>query len=502
MSKATDQELNLASYAMDIAGDRLAMRVTNDSQSKGFVRVFDLAGGVWMPTALIQATGGSDYDAFGRAISLSGNTLAVSAPNDDELALDAGAVYVFDKIGFSWLQSAKLTAPDQEPGDGFGQKVALDGSTLLVSAAGDDDKGTQAGAVHVFERVAGTWTHTAKWTASDGAEGDSFGNAICLDGDRALVAAFLDDDLAFQAGAAYIFERKSGTWAEDAKLLPSVVTSLFASFGETIALDGSVAVLGSYRFWGFLGTVVIFEKVGATWQQTGQVLPSDGTAGDEFARSIALANGRLIVESEDKEDSLGAKIGGIYVFEAVGVGGPWTETASMDGDGGGMGNNLSASGDRFVLGVGDGVDEASARLYSFDNHECPSLFSETMFASVGAGGDQVMELTVGSAMALKLYLVLGSLSGTTPGISLGGMLLPLVLDPYMLLTANHPNSPPLTDSLGFLDGVGAADAKFTVPPGTTSSLVGATFFHAGLVVDPLSGAVLFATNPIALILTP
>jgi len=53
---------------------------------------------------------------FGRSVAISGNYIAVGAPDDSWMNGNAvGAVYVFRRVGANWVQQAKLTPPDETP---------------------------------------------------------------------------------------------------------------------------------------------------------------------------------------------------------------------------------------------------------------------------------------------------------------------------------------------------------------------------------------------------
>lgn len=55
-----------------------------------------------------------------------------------------GAAYIFEKLGGSWTQTAKLQANDLAPEDFMGGAVALYGDVVMVNTE-DDDKGVDAG---------------------------------------------------------------------------------------------------------------------------------------------------------------------------------------------------------------------------------------------------------------------------------------------------------------------------------------------------------------------
>ena len=64
-----------------------------------------------------------------------------------------------------------------------------------MGAIGDDDRGRGSGSAYIFTRANnGAWSQTAKLTASDGAEGDSFGGSVSISGDTVIVGARYDDD--------------------------------------------------------------------------------------------------------------------------------------------------------------------------------------------------------------------------------------------------------------------------------------------------------------------
>lgn len=101
------------------------------------------------------------------------------------------------------------------------------------------------GALYVFTESNGTWTQTQKLTADDGAVNDSFGESVALDRSTALIGAYNaavnDHPL---AGAAYIFTESNGTWSEGQKLTANDGTTN-ANFGNAVALVGSSALIGA-----------------------------------------------------------------------------------------------------------------------------------------------------------------------------------------------------------------------------------------------------------------
>ena len=107
------------------------------------------------------------------------------------------------------LLGNKLTASDGAASDQFGYSVSIssDGTTALIGAYQDDDKGANSGSAYVFKYNGTSWSQQSKLTASDGAANDYFGYSVSIssDGTTALIGAYLDDDKGANSGSAYVF---------------------------------------------------------------------------------------------------------------------------------------------------------------------------------------------------------------------------------------------------------------------------------------------------------
>ena len=146
----------------------------------GAVYVFVEQDGAWSQQAYIKASNTGSGDVFGSRLALSGdgNVLAVGAQledsgsqgidgfQDDDSALEAGAVYLFARTGETWAQEAFVKGSNTEIFDEFGSSVSIsaDGSLLAVGAYYEDSAATavegdqndnsmlEAGAVYLFSR--------------------------------------------------------------------------------------------------------------------------------------------------------------------------------------------------------------------------------------------------------------------------------------------------------------------------------------------------------------
>ncbi len=133
----------------------------------------------------------------------------------------------------------------------------------------------------------------------------------------------------------------------------------------------------------------------------------------------------------------------------------------------------------------------------------PRLAGDVASVSLSSGGAQTLDVSAGPTVGPGLlYLVVGSASGTTPALQLDGVVVPLVPDAYAQWSLGSPNAGPFVGTLGFLDGSGTASAQIVVPPSSNPALAGLVLNHAALIVDPVQGRLLSATNPLALTLAP
>ena len=136
---------------------------------------------------------GSNNDAFGNSVSISGDYAIVGAPGDDENSHFSGSAYIFRRDGETWIEEQKLLATDITRGDQFGYSVSISGYNAIVGAARDDDNGLNSGSAYFFRRDSTSWVEEKKIIASDGAEGDLFGSSVSISEDFAIIGAQRND---------------------------------------------------------------------------------------------------------------------------------------------------------------------------------------------------------------------------------------------------------------------------------------------------------------------
>jgi hypothetical protein len=205
----------------------------------------------------------------------------------------------------NWTEQDKLIATDGENGDNFGDSVSIDGNYLIVGAPYDGRYST--GAAYIFKRDGSTWVEEEKLIASDAEDGDFFGYSVSIDGTYALVGAYGDNS---GTGAAYIFKRDGSTWIEEQKLTASDGEA-GDNFGYSVSIDDTFAIIGAYSDDSHTGSVYVFNFSGAVWIEEYKLIAFDSTPGDCFGSSVSKDGNFVIIGAYGDDDYSGSA----YILE-------------------------------------------------------------------------------------------------------------------------------------------------------------------------------------------
>ncbi len=350
--------------AVALSGNTAVVGGGSSGQSESaYVFVKDAAG-VWTEQQKLTASDGVLDDHFGVSVAIDGDTVVIGADRVDDpdggctgSCPDTGAAYVFVRDAFGvWTEQQKLTAGDSSNQDYFGVAVAIDGDNAVIGARGDDDNGSISGAAYVFQRTGGLWAEQQKLAASDGAAGDTFGWAVAIEGSTAIVGARGDDDNGSSSGSSYVFADIGGLWVQQQKLTAS--TGYAGNlFGSSISMSGNTAVIGAPNHDVVDGTsgrgaAFVFLRSGSLWFEQQTVSASDGTANDRFGESVSVSGG-VILAGAPNDAVNGYASGSAYVY--ILSGNSWLQfqkLSASDGMGADyFGGAVSVSGNVGIVGA-------------------------------------------------------------------------------------------------------------------------------------------------------
>jgi hypothetical protein len=316
------------------------------------------------PVQLLHPSG-AQGDLFGYHVAADGDTVIVGCRNDDfPGSLNQGSALVYRWTGSGWSLEATLVASDGAAGDDFGTSVALDGDMAVVGAFVADVGGTvdpRPGCAYVFIRSGTTWTQHAKLTASDGAADNFFGYSVAVTSGTVLIGAPLDTvGSNTEQGSAYLFVRSGNAWTEQKLTAADGGPSDF--FGASVALSGDTAVIGAAGHDGGAtdqGCAYVFVRSGPAWAPQGKLTPADGGPSDFFGSSVALSGDTAVIGAFRHDVGANANQGSVYVFERTA--GTWSQQALLTATNGAandvFGNSVDIDGESVLVGA-PGVDRS------------------------------------------------------------------------------------------------------------------------------------------------
>ena len=382
---------------------------------------------------LLHVPGAAAGELFGSALTSVGDLdldgvpdLAVGAPRSDGpggTLPDAGRVAVLSGATGALL----LEIYGDAPGDRLGTALASPGDVdqdgfpdLLVGLPLHDAAGLDAGAARLVSGADGSELLFVLGDSAGDRLGAAVGAAGLVNADGVpdlLIGAYLDDPGGSGSGSAAIYSGGDGVVLRQ---FQGNKTGEFLGFalggGADANGDGRAdPIIGGYGSAGAKGAVSIFSgDVG-----TPLLLAQGEAAGDFLGYAAAFAG-------DVNGDGLADYLAGAY-----------------------------------------GTAGAAGRVSVFRGDASP-LLGTPQAISVSSGGVQNLILQADPAFANAPYWVLGTASGTAPGVPIDGLLLPLNPDAYTNFTLVCPSCPPLQGAFANLDGQGLGDAKVVLPAGTVS----------------------------------
>jgi len=274
------------------------------------------------------APDGADRDDMGTSVAVYGDYAVVGSFLDDDLGTDSGSAYIFKRSSTSpanWDFFKKLTAFDGDSFDTYGEEVDIFGDIIVIGARYDEPNGTRSGSVYIYGRNVGgidNWGHIKKLVADDIIAQERFGDRVSLYDDVLVVGIPSDDDIAENAGSAYIFERNLGgndNWG--------LLKKVYASDGQEYdSFGGGVSLYEEYLAVSAIGADIDTTNQGAAyvfykdegglnnWGQVAKVVADDGASGDNIGLELSIYDTTLVLGAPNEEDPGFNATGSAYIF--------------------------------------------------------------------------------------------------------------------------------------------------------------------------------------------
>jgi hypothetical protein len=296
-------------YSSSIDGDLVLVGAPRDQPAgyySGSAFVYRRNGTEWVEEAKLLASNASSGDRFGRGVSIGGGIGVVGAYYADGNAAASGAAYVFEHGELGWQEQAKLAASDGARDDLFGYTVAVCGDYAIVGAPGDADAGTYTGAAYVFDKTSEGWSQEAKLTAPTPMEDAFFGGAVAICDGLIAVGANGTGLSTYPASAVHVYRYDEGLWLCEATLIGAGGRDFF---GNSIGIDGERLLVGAHDGDGAAhesGTAYCFHHNGTQWVKTAQLSAPDGVWADRFGSTVSLDGDVAFVGAYHNREARGA----------------------------------------------------------------------------------------------------------------------------------------------------------------------------------------------------
>jgi hypothetical protein len=467
------------------------------------------AAGAWTDEFF---TKGILQNGFGDSIAFDGTRVAVGGHGAYSSGEWLDGVVQFARYveGLGWPTTGLFERADLGACERFGASVAMDGPWAAVGAPGDAaDGANQSGDVSIFrEDGLGAWSRVQVLTPPKLTD-VGFGASVALVGDTLLVACEFSLGGAAINGAVYAYRRAANdTWELEAEFDDVAPAPLSLAYAD-LALEEGRAYIGAPRqpTGTFLqqryGCVFVWERdPSGVWTHVDTVLPEDPDTSVRFGTRIELAGDRLAITSIGSVNGTtsGNGDGSVDLFERYGTN-EWAHVVRFKPDPSTFSAKfalvgLEISGDELFIG------HASQNPGRVLFHDLGSLYHAVRSIDLSTGGAQSLLLRAGPSHAGEIFVLLGSASGTSPGVDIGVGTLPLAVDAYTSKLLETAGGALVTPWLGVLDADGHATTQFALPSASSPSFAGLTLHHAFVAFDPTTLAPTHVSNAVAVSLVP
>ncbi|WP_407556675.1 T9SS type A sorting domain-containing protein [Winogradskyella sp. 4-2091] len=378
----------------------------------GHVRVFEKINNVWTQIGSdIDGEMANDFSGQSVSLSADGTILAVDAVGNNG---NRGRVRIFESTSGNWVQIGN-SIDGEFAGDLFGRTVGLsaDGNTIAIGATDNDNIATDAGYVRVFENINNVWTQVGGNIEGEAAGDRSGYVAISADGSSVAIGAGFNDGNETDSGHVRIFKNINNVWSQIGSDIDGEAQNDTSGFVIDISSDGNIVAIGATNNDGGAndaGHVRLFQNQSNSWVQIGMDI--DGIdANDRFGSNLSLSNdaSKIAIGAINTDDN-GLNTGQVKVFDLSQIIPPCTV------------NIPDADFKAALLDHGIGITGTNVGVIDTNNDgeiQCSeaSAYTGRVLANWYNGSVTITDLTGIEAFVNIPYLLLDNLSLTSIDVS-------------------------------------------------------------------------------------
>jgi len=303
--------------------------------------------------------GEDDFDNLGFSTDLSsdGNTLAVGAHGDDENGTAAGQVRIYEYKNDEWTQVGNdINGENDISQSGYSISLSSNGDTVAIGGRLNNDAGTNAGHTRIFKYISNTWTQLG--SDIDGDPQTVSGTSVSLSGDgtRVVIGSPGVSTAPYNRGKVRIFEYSFGSWTQLGGDIDGEAEGDISGISVSISSDGTTVAIGATGNDGnglSSGHARVFSYSGTSWNQLGNDINGEASA-DFFGSSVSVSgDGTILAVGATGNDGNGSAAGHVRVFKYIN--GSWAQQGDdIEGDEAGAqsGKSVDLSNDGTVVSIG------------------------------------------------------------------------------------------------------------------------------------------------------
>jgi len=297
------------------------------------------------------------YATFvGKSVAISGKWALVG----DHAGGSGGQAHFFrrDSCGWSFRQIMR-----ESRNSSFGIAVAIDEDSAVIGANIWDWPNTTRGKAYAYSLQNGQWARTQDLLPSKLNKYAGFGASVAMSGNVLVVGAPAQNVVIPLGGEVFIYERTAGVWTLVKRFrlppVPKTLSGDYRRLGAAVAVDGNVVVAGAP---GATGGAFVYERDSTGWARKAVLEDPTPLKGDDFGLSVAVSGTTIVVGEPVYNGSLGSyRPGSAFIYErdASGTWGLDKEIRPTDGfatsnQGDKFGAGVSIDGGRIFVGMPSG----------------------------------------------------------------------------------------------------------------------------------------------------
>jgi hypothetical protein len=251
----------------------------------------------------------------------------------------------------------------------FGKAISISGDFAIVGYSVDDIGGNlNQGSAFIYHFDGTRWTMVQKITDPGGAANDYFGASVAMSGNFLVVGAPSDDVGANSSqGSVCVFQYNGTSWVFTQRLIDAA-----GAAGD--ALGYSVAISSVFIVAGAAdddvganmdqGSATVYSFNGSTWVFETKLSEPTGSAGDQFGASVSTSNYRVVI-GIPQDDANGTNRGSANVYVKIVTWGAEIKLVDPSGLGSAFGISVSISGTYVLVGSPNIFNRGVAHMFQF-----------------------------------------------------------------------------------------------------------------------------------------